>query len=627
MPAFVFFFLWAAATGGTQVNSWLGAVPNSALTFEKRLFGLATGLIFLAYSVLLLGVLGFLSAVPILAAGVLLLAIGFFEHKKLLSDLFLSSTCLRKTPAGAGAFLLFIVFGASALCACFAPPIAMEWDSLCYHLADPKIYLAHHRIIYLPWESHSNFAFTMEMLYTIGLSLHSLPLAKLFHFTMGVLCIAATYLIGRRIHSAAAGLVGALLFSSLPIVFWEAGTAYVDLGAAAFGTLSLLAIVAWANNEEDSGAWLRMSAIMMAGMVSVKATSLVNEALFSVAVGIVLLLRSRSLISAFNSAFAYAAGSVAGGSVWYIKSWIVTGNPFFPFAYSIFGGKHWSKANALTYTASQAQFGMGHRPADLLLVPWNLTLYLLKPIALLSGLSRPPYNDALDNLATITPFLLAALFIPAFWTKKSSPLITGLGIYGFLSLVIWFCLTQQLRYLLPVMPVYCLLSSIVLVELSKTKVISRLFLSALYVVSLLFSSSIAVQLILNELPVATGAVSKDEYIQKRFDGYLAMMYLNQQTPKDSGVVFYGEPRDFYCDRRYMWAEPNHGLVIPYDSMRTSDDLRSWLLGHGFQYIYINYTQAAIGPGSGLNGLVYGLTAGGDSPPVYSDQHVAIFHVQ
>ena len=619
MPALIFPILWLAAAGGAQINEWLHAVPGNALPLERRLFGIATGLLLLAYCVLLVGLLGALSAIPVLLCAAGIGVIGWKQHARIAQDIGAGFSSIKFTTVGIVSALLFLIFAATALLGDFTPPSSLEYDSLTYHLADPKIYLTHHRIIYLPWESHSNFAFTMEMLYTIGLSLHSIPLAKLFHFTMGLVSVAATYLIGKRVHSALTGLAASLLFASLPLVFWEAGTAYVDLAAVAFGALSLLALIAWLVDQNPDPAWSRVSVIMLAAMVSVKATSLVNVFLFAAAVVIVLYLRSKNPLKSIYAGGAFAILSVAAGSVWYVKAWIVTGNPFFPFAYSIFGGKHWSAVDAVMYARSQAEFGAGHKLIDLLLAPWNLVFFLLQRSGLPNGVTKP-FNDYQTDFSSLSAVLPAAMFVPAFRQLKTPPAVKALGLYGLVSFLVWFLLTQQVRYLLPTLPVYCVLAAFVVVELMQGKGFAKFALAGLCSLSLLFSSFVAFNLVSQELPRALGGAPPGW-------PYPAMQFLNEATPKDSGVVFYGEPRDFYCDRNYMWGEPGHGIVIPYQSMNGPGDLRNWLLLHGFEYLYIDSSQAAITPGPGMNGLVYDLTAGSGSLPIYQAGPVDIYQVR
>jgi hypothetical protein len=616
--------LWSAVAFGSRINRIAGADPAGSLTIERRLFGMATGLVLLAYAILILGLLGLLVVWPILACCVIEAVVGWDEHARMLREITGAFGNGRLGVLQICAAAFFLVFAAAALFGCFTPPASVEWDSLSYHLADPKIYLANHRIVYLPWESHSNFAFTMEMLYTLGLSLHSIALAKLFHFSLGVAATVATYLIGRRIHSSTTGVIAALIFASLPLVFWEGGTAYVDLAATAFGGLATVALIAALQDESSNPAWLRISMIMMACMISVKATSLVPAALSAGGIVAVQYHQSKRLSESCRSAVNYGVGAVLLGSVWYLKAWIVAGNPFFPFGYSLFGGHYWSASNAAGYANSQSVFGVGHKPFDLLLAPWNLLLFLLPGNIPPAGATKP-FNDFQTYFAALSPVFLATLFVPTLWNKQSGTAIRLLGLFGLLSLIIWFYLTQQVRYLLPTMPIYCVLAGYVLVEVWSVKSFTKYALAGLFALSLLTSAYLALMLVKQVAPVALGIVSWASYIEPALESYTSMQYINQNTPKESGVVCYGEPRDFYLDRRYMWGEPGHGLVIPYDTMHSSDDLRVWMLRHGYQYILIG-SYAAIGPGQGVNGLVFGLTYGSGNQPLFQDKRVTVWCV-
>jgi len=619
--------LLLCCAGGSFINVKLNLLPKDLLPIERRLFGLATGLVLIAYYVLALGLFGALYPVLILAGFALAGVLGFGEYIPIYNEISKALAKVRLSLVGWLASVFYAIFALTSFIGCFAPPTAsFEYDSLCYHLADPKIYLLHHRIIYLPWESHSNFAFTMEMLYTVGLSLHSIALAKLFHWTSAAICVVAVFLIGRRIHSIKLGVVASLLFASLPLVFWEAGTAYVDLGATAFGLLSLLALSAYLIEEKSDPGWLRTATIMMAIMVSIKATSLITASFYATAILAIELLRKRGAKRAIAAAGLFGICAVALGSVWYVKSWIITGNPFFPFGYSLFGGRHWDAANAQTYAASNGVFGVGHRPVDLLLAPWNLILYLMPTISAPDGFPKP-FNDNQTFLASLSPLFPASLFVPALWRQKTPPAIKALAAYGGVSLVVWFVLTQQVRYLLPVIPVYCQLVAFVAVELWSTKLIARTALWSLLVVSVLFSSAIAFQLISLEGPVVFGTTSRATYISSGLPSYPAFQFLNNLTPLSDGVAFYGEPTDFYCDHPYMWAEPGHGIVIPYDTMSGPSDLKAWFLSHGFHYIFIDYTEAPIAPGPGMNGLVYALTYGSGAAPIYQHGPISIFEIR
>src|SRR5436305_85057 len=138
--------------------------------------------------------------------------------------------------AAAALVLLCLILGAITLMGALAPPNGDDWDSLTYHLAAPKLYLAHHRIFFVPYDSHTDFPFTMEMLYTLGLAYGGAAGAKLFHWAAGWLTAIGIAAFSRRLFLAREGGVvmpiwapplAAALFFSIPQVQWQATTAYV----------------------------------------------------------------------------------------------------------------------------------------------------------------------------------------------------------------------------------------------------------------------------------------------------------------------------------------------------------------------------------------------------------------
>lgn len=631
MPILIFPLLWIAIAAGRRIDrALLKSVWTQSSLLERWLFGFATGTTLLAYGVLAIGVAGFLYgwAVAVLAAA--LAAIGWGEHAAMAKELS-SARPGRMSPRGAFVALCFVFFAAVALVSCFTPPYPMEWDSLSYHLSDPSIYVARHRIVSLPWESHSNFAFTMEMLYSIGILAHSFALAKLFHFAMGVAATAAVYEAARRL-GGGTGLLAALLFASIPLVFWEAGSAYVDLAATAFGALGFVALVDAI--ERDCPRWLAMTAVMLGCMLSIKATSIFTAALYCGAAGIWLARRAANAsqengaaaVSGLKGAVLVGIVAIAIGCPWYVKSWIVTGNPVYPFAYSVFGGRHWSRENASLYTSNQINFGVGHADpgahpslgVDILMAPWNLTMYTL-PGHYPPGSSKPnPFNDNPSLVAALSPVFLATLFAPALRRKRLPASCAAALWIALLALVPWAASSQQERYLLPIFPLLCLPAAHCIVELRREKRLAGYAFAAVALASLLLSGVIGAEAFNANAGVAFGRVSVDDFLAQRFPAYGAFQFLNAQ-PRGSGVVLYGEPLGLYCRQPYMWGEPTHGKVIPYDSLPTPDALRTWLLAHGYRFILWNRSEAPFSmapPGKApatWDQKVYALT---QTPPVY-----------
>ena len=581
--------------------------------------GFALGLGLLAVLMLALGLAGGLYRPLGFLPPALLLMLGGRQHVVMAADLRGWVKTMRVTGWGWALAVLFSTFGLVSLTGCFAPPTtSLEWDSIAYHLADPKMYLQAHRIGYIPWEDHSNFGFTAEMWYLYGLLIggvtHGIALAKLFHFACGIGSCLAVYALGARLVTPAAGRLAALLLASTPIVFWEAGTAYVDLATVFFTTLTLLALGQGIILKDPR--WLRLSAVLMGLTLSTKATAL--GTLVLLALGL-LVWRLRGLkeapLAAGKSTLLWGLLALAVGSPWLIKSSILTGNPVYPFFYGIFGGRGWSKSAADYYTSWNAAFGMGHSVSDIALIPWNLTMFLLPGHIPPAG-DPKPFNDYQTPLGAYTPLLLAALFFPVF-VRGASAAIKALGVFALGSLLLWAATMQYVRYLLPTLPVLCLLAAFVLVQAYSLRLKSGYALAALGVCSLAFSLYIGTGLLSQEAPVVLGQVSRDDYIQHGFGPYAAMQYINTELPANSKIVMYGNPLGFYCDKPYLWGEPMHGTTIPYDAFHNADDLRAYLHKLGVTDILVYQGYFPLTPGmSGYPGWVYQLTAG-SGPPLFS----------
>ena len=79
------------------------------------------------------------------------------------------------------------------------------------------------------------------------------------------------------------------------------------------------------------GVLLALAAILMGFALSVKTLALIPLAL-----SVVLLVSARA---GWQRAALFAGIAVAVGSPFYLKSWVVTGNPVYPFGYRLFGGR------------------------------------------------------------------------------------------------------------------------------------------------------------------------------------------------------------------------------------------------------------------------------------------------
>ena len=593
-----------AVLGPIRVRSWSEAG-------ERAVFAITLGMGILAYIVLALGLVGF-TRTPVFAGIVGLGAIAALARAVLSARGRKSgATGARAATEPSGADRYLPLFAAVALgllglltfIAAVAPPGALEWDSLSYHLADPKTYLQDGRISYLPWDHHSNFPFTLEMLYLLMLGLGSVGAAKLCHWLCGVLLIASVYTFAKRHITPAetgrrVGIVATLIVATTPIVLWEASVAYVDLATALFIWLSLYALMnaAQAVRPEgeapqtgDSVPWLVVSALMMGFALGTKMTVLAFWGMLLLGIlGWHYLTTRRWAKETLPHAALWGGIALLIGAPWYIKTLIYTGNPVYPFFYNLFGGKYWNAQNAADYAANQGMFGFAKTPVNLLLGPWQVTTETLAATAAHRQYVYTEYQPFI-----LSPTLLALVFATPFLlgSRRLSAASRYLGLFAAGVFVFWFFLMQQTRYLIPAVPALAVIGAEgVVVAWEQRRRLIGSFGASLLVLSLLWAAYIEGSMMtVRALPMVLGAQTMDEYVIHEQGGLgAALLWINRNTPPDGKVALFDEVRGYYLDRPYVWATPNHAYgLLPWNTYKDVDDWLADFKKRGYTTLLVN----------------------------------------
>jgi len=547
-------------------------LPYSRMA-EEIVFAVPVGMGVIAYLVLALGLLGALRLWPVVGLLVALAALSIREVGRLLLAVGRRLCGPRRRAPGrvwvVAAFLL--VMALLTLLGALAPAGQNDWDGLSYHLAAPKIYLQEGRIVYLPWMSHSNFPFTPEMLYTLGLLLEGQRLAKLFNWLAGVLLLAAVAQLGALAGPRRAGIAAAAILAATPIVAWEATTAGNDLTVTLYTALALLAFVRWART--DRRGWLWACGIACGLALGTKPTSLVVLAFLCAAaawqVG-----RRRGWRPALGAAAGLALLACAIGAPWYIKSAVWTGNPVYPFFYGVFGGKHFSAEAARLYRAEQLSFGMGHGLGAFLLHPWNLTVH-----------PQQFFNFPDKPLAYVSIGPLYLAFVPLLaLAGRPSGTTRFLLAFAAAFAVGWFLLSQHIRYFIPLLPAAAVLAGVAAAAAARVARWARVLVAGLLCVAGLAAVGIALLVVVPGAPAAAGIETDDACLARTLDIYPVVRYVNTMLPRDARVLTLGETRGFYFDRAYMWGDPGQHEIIPYDAYQSADELVDDLAGRGFTHV-------------------------------------------
>lgn len=494
---------------------------------------------------------------------------------------------------------VLIIIALIVLIPALAPPSDGDWDSLAYHLAVPKLYLQHGGFYYIDYSSHSNFPFLVEMLYLPALSVGDPIGAKLVHYFYGALLVLAVVMLVRKHFSAKAAPLAALIIAGMPIVMWEATTAYVDLATALY---TVVAVYLFLEYLDKPARYSIIGCGIAAGFAaSTKMTALALFPLLAIWLIADCWLSKRQF--EWKGGLALCIAAILACSPWYLKTLFYTGNPVYPFFYGVFGGKDWSIKLAQNYTMLQAKFGTGHSLASFLRIPYDLTMH-----------SDRFYDTAGLFVGPILLVMIPLLLIFPYKDRK----FVGLGIFAVAQVVIWFFLTQQSRYLIPTFALLAILIAAVVHRAEHLKLL-RTTVYTIFGATAAFGALTLSGLVAQAGPFVFGMQTQQQYLSRALPIYSAQEWINQNTPKDAKVALFGDTRGFYLDRPYVWADPGHNVAFTKE-FRSADDILSNLRSHKISYIMINRrTFPTRDNATGAAALIYESIDLGRLELVYGDE--------
>lgn len=606
-----------------------------AYPIEAAVCAIGVGLAVLANGVFIVGVLGWINrtSVLILLAIMLFLSVPSFKvaWRHLITNIYFSfpERLLKlrsiQSPIERIITALCILSLLCVLVGSLSPPTLVEWDSLSYHLAIPKLYLKAGRIYFVHFTSHASFPFTTEMLYTVGLALSGHGLAKLIHFAFFIGCALLLLCVGNSIalqlwHSESqngsderlpsptrSAWAASWALFTMPIALAEASTAYIDMALSFYVLLFVHALMRWLSMR--SFGWLGLAAVACGVCMGIKYTGvllLVPLLCIASLSHVVRKTQRRARLSVTQPLISVAIALIVA-SPWYIKNLLLTGNPLFPFFYELFDGRWWNEKMAEQYRRHQLEFGTRRTPLHLLLAPWNLTMRSDIPKGFTRS-GKEPIRYEVNPNPTSGIGLAFLAFVPtvALMRPLSSyaTLLLAICAYWFLA---WFYSVQYLRYLLPCIVMLCGIVGYSYSHWFERGVLARAVSQVAMLIAVAYSLLISFAWSLPSVPVVFGIMSEDEYLERTLPSYVAAKYINRHLPKDAKIITYGEPLCYYFERDYLWGDPGHNLLIDYDRVASSSDQMAALFEAyrrlGVTHILLNRRYFALTAEGVPNGLL------------------------
>jgi hypothetical protein len=521
--------LLLAAGLGSRMLRWMKVEDLSSL--ETALFAVPIGLGIIAYGVLALGLAGLLQSWSIFI-WLLLLWVWAWRELKRIADRFPAS--LRDLGGRwlglRGEYKAFSIITSIILIAtvvqCLAPPV--EPDALIYHLQAPRLFLQAGGIAPMPDFTPAAFPFTIEMLFTLGLSFGSDTFAKLIHLSYGIFLVLGVFAAGKHYLSAEGGGLSAAILLTMPILPVWASLAYVDLGWALYEFLALYAIIGW--GERQKRGWLYLSGLFMGLALGSKYLASGGAAVL----GLWILWQSRGqggrTVLLNGAVFGFTALLVA--SPWYLKNWLWYSNPVYPFLEGVTG----QGSGLLKLESGGNVFGLW----DYLLLPLNLYIH------------RESFAGVYGSIEILSLLFPLVFLLP--WIRKSR-ILSWFALLTLFRFIFWAVTSHdRIRYLLPAFPALCLLSSHVLGELATQRVLIRWkrvlqlgLVGGLVATTMVYTILFLLQM--GPLPVVLGLETKDGFLRRELLNYPAHQYIMNNLPQNARVFTLWDGRAYYCDLR------------------------------------------------------------------------------
>jgi len=544
----------AVALIGLAVVVWLTGglvgrvlLPSSGLGRWRALARLSLGLTFWMACAFALSASGVLTRLSLwVVVGLVLLASAgtrFGKGRVPAPESRSQTPCARPARADlvcAGTFIALLV---PSFLLALSPPVS--WDANVYHLTLPKLFIANQGFRPVAFNVYSHWPLSIELLYALAMLVKSYLLAKLVHFGFALLTLYAIFLgcreLDRRAGSWPAGWLAMAFFLANGVVAYELRVAYVDLAYAFFFLAAFLFMLRADDEKPSARTFLLLSGICCGVMAGIKLTGIAAAVVIG-ALYLPRLLRAARARASGGEVASFALRFVLPTLVlwapWILKAVWYTGNPVYPLLHDWFGGPDWSSALTAQLRAWHASIGMGRTLGDYLLLPLRVIL-----------LSEHGYEHFDGELGR---FWIVLLPLALGFGLRRRLVRRCLGTAG-LYFVLWSLSSQQLRFLIPILPLVAIAAAVTLVELwerlpgERARTAAR-WLSLVVAVALLVgihSRNISGGYRTAVIYLRTGG----ELTHTAVPGVFA--FINEALPPDARLLLLNTNAGFFCDREYL----------------------------------------------------------------------------
>jgi hypothetical protein len=463
-------------------------------------------------------------------------------------------------------------------------PPAEGFDGLFYHLTMPERLLADKQV--LPYDILQFwFPGLIEGDFLFALGLGSERTAQLIHWSFSMLMLALIWEWARNLFGHKPAWWALTMIISMPSLPWVSSWAYTDLALTFVGLASLYALWHWSNTHDN--AWMILAGLFAGMAMGIKYTSFILPVLCV----LLILLWENGLPSRITSTLRFSVPALLVALPWYLRNWLVMGNPFYPF---VFGGRFWDTFR--TAWLNDAGTGIGWDWREILLLPFTVTL---------------GYRDQNFYDGRVGPLflLLIPLTLWILWKKRVAPqserrALFAIAAFFGMNAIFWtFGVIQtsslwQSRLLWPglipfAIPVGLALSHLADLDLPRLRVS--------FIATGLFALVIGVTLLDNSLSLvfrrplvyALGMETRQAYFERIQPRYSQALELVESTPEDAYIYFIFEPRSYAMPRKVQPDPINDNLMHDYYLFGIAENIIDDWRSKGYTHVLVYHPGVEI----------------------------------
>ncbi|MFJ8102258.1 ArnT family glycosyltransferase [Lysinibacillus sp. NPDC096212] len=357
--------------------------------------------------------------------------------------------------------LLFLIFLPILSLTLYSPT---HWDDISYHLPITQSLLDLGNLSGNEFIRYPYFPLNAEMLFTFGMVFNVKVAQLISSICLFTLCLGIYGFIQKKTNSKIYSVLGFIAVISSQLLVFLSSVSYVDIILATFITAAIILILEYFENKINY--FMYISGIFLGVAAGIKYTALIT----CVIAGFIFILAIYVYKVKIKDLFKFIGIVSLVGIPWYIRTFIYTGNPVWPFMSSIFGiGDIWNEDDYIGQFQDFEVNGMEKNGFNLLRIPIYLSSISTEAIAL--------------NMILWFGFLIFIVYMKK--NKEHFFLLLFITLYT----SSWFYSVNLPRYyalIIPTLTLTCVLGFIYFLEQFKDKKIKNTIL-ILLIVSLLIS--------------------------------------------------------------------------------------------------------------------------------------------